>query len=200
MKYVKITCIALAAAMISGFTSCVSNDDSSNSGLTDEEIGECINTVSGTYYGKVYYRDPNSIENVTDSAEIYVEIGTDTTLTLIDFPPSVLASGIQSSTIREAFDDVASVDISGHMYYYSMTPISFFSVPSVRYEVSYGDETHVADFVIGRNYDFYGSYGSNDGGIINIIMGGIECYIDNNESENMSENGNYFLLSLQREL
>ena len=103
MKTIRIFTIASMLAAVS-LTSCLKDNDDSNTGLSKAEKEYCANIVKGSYTGNLIYAAKNiqNVNDVTDTLSVSWSITSDSTLTIHNFPSHLLAENISDKTLKEA--------------------------------------------------------------------------------------------------
>lgn len=140
MKKYLTYAIACIAAVFS-LTSCFS--DSDDNSLTAEEIGTIIYDLSSEYYGYLVpvvtdQMSGNSVRK--DSVMTYISVGRDTTVTIYDFPVSVIADKITIDySLKEALQNAGNVSPITGNYYPAGTNPSLGLIGYLRFSLTYPD-------------------------------------------------------------
>lgn len=143
-------------------TSCLNSDDtgSSTSGLTRADSTECVSQAIGSYTGKIVYTKPStysaqsSLDSVDASWKIDAVTSTYGSITMSQFPASILAPYLDSSTTSDSpqaimesapaqplttwlipYSKVASTSVT--QYGYGITPTQ-----NMEFDVDYNGTTH----------------------------------------------------------
>lgn len=144
-------------------TSC-DDDDDNNRGLTPQEIQTAFNTVKGAYNGKAIYsaKNPNNTKDVTDTVAVSWEINTDSTMTIHNFPVSVIGNSVADTVARKAFLSVGAKTLQCYIGFINLSPITFLVNPiAPEFTLTYGGASHKIQipFYV-NNYYSYGQYSS----------------------------------------
>ena len=184
MKTIRIFTFASLLAAVS-LTSCLKDNDGSNSGLSKAEKEYCANIVKGNYTGNLIYAAQNiqNINDVTDTLDISWSITSDSTLTIHNFPSRLLAENISDKTLKEAIASAPDQDINCAIGFITTNPIQWLINPSAPcYKLQFNGAEHkfyVAFYANSTNS--FGRYTSSTNNIeMQIIEGAI--FMDNNET------------------
>lgn len=146
--------LLLCALMSIGLTSCLSDDDNSNNGLTKEQIAECYNATRGSYNGNMVYKKDATSTSVSNNDTVAVSwsILTDSTMNIYNVPAKAIASVFTDSDIKQAVSEQADKVINCAIAYYNISNgtdantkyITWLVGPmSITYDnVTYKGETH----------------------------------------------------------
>lgn len=191
LKFISMMMVALAAVCLT-FTSC-NDDDDDNRGLSQGEINNAFQTVRGSYSGKLIYPDVKAIgtntNDVADTTNISWSIRTDSTMTVHNFPVSLIAGFVTDSTAKAALATAAPQDMNCYIGFTSESPVVFLINPvSPKMTLSYKGGQHT--FQIAFYVNSYYSFGqlSNNGSqlMMQILAAGL--FIDGKNSGFISQN------------
>ena len=113
MKTIRIFTFASLLAAVS-LTSCLKDDNNSNSGLSDAEKQYCATVVKGNYTGSLIYAAKNikDVTDVTDTVAVSWSITNDSTLTIHKFPSRLLAEQVSDEALKSAIAEYPDQDIN----------------------------------------------------------------------------------------
>ena len=162
MKNLKIISVTLCCMAAMFFASC--NTDENKYSLTKEEVATCLNAVKGNYTGKLIYpnQNPNNSNDKTDSLNIQWSANLDTTITVKQFPVSLLSNYVEDNTLKDALANAPSQDLKCGIYFTNVSPVVFLVNPtSISVSLNYGGKTHQvkARFYVNTLFS-YGAYTS----------------------------------------
>ncbi len=144
-------------------TSC--NTDDNGYTLTKEEIAACLNAVRGNYAGKLIYpsQNPNNSNDKTDSLDIQWSADIDTTVTVKQFPVSLLAKFVEDNALKTALESAEDKDIKCNIYFTRVSPVIFFANPTpLLVSLNYGGAAHQVQILFYMNSAYsFGSYDSS---------------------------------------
>ena len=184
MKTIRIFTIASLLAAVS-LTSCLKDNDDSNSGLSKAEKEYCANIVKGNYTGSLIYAAKNikDVSDVTDTLAVSWTIANDSTMTIHNFPSRLLAENISDEALRSAIAEAPDQDIKCYIGFISKDPIQWLINPSAPcYNVQFEGAEHkvYVGFYVNSTYSF-GRYTSSTNKIeMQIVEGAI--FMDNKET------------------
>ena len=188
MKTIRNFAFASLLAAVS-LTSCLKDNDSSNSGLSPAEKSYCANLVKGNYTGSLIYAAKNiqNVNDVTDTLAISWSITSDSTLTIYKFPSHLLAENISDKTLKSAIAESPDQDINCLIGFITTNPIQWLINPtSPCYKLQFDGAEHnfyVAFYVNSTNS--FGRYTSSTNKIeMQIVEGAI--FMDKNETGYLS--------------
>ena len=144
MKNLKIISVTLCCMAAMFFASC--NTDENKYSLTKEEVATCLNAV----------------KDKTDSLNIQWSANLDTTITVRQFPVSLLSNYVEDSTLKNALASAPSQDLKCGIYFTNVSPVVFLVNPtSISVSLNYGGKTHQvkARFYVNTLFS-YGAYTS----------------------------------------
>ena len=87
MRKFKVLSLLVCCLATTFMSSCLGDDDG-NSGLSPEQVGQCLNAIKGRYTGEMVYAstNPDNAKDNTDTLQIaWTVMATDTTLTIYNF-------------------------------------------------------------------------------------------------------------------
>ncbi len=170
MKKFKILSLLLAMLATVSFTSCVDDDDDSNSGLTPAEIQQAYSQMQGSHAMKIYIVDQQKSNSNTvayaDSADVTLTVSNDSMMTIRNFPVRMLAKSISDEKISKALETAENKTLSCYTLYYRLSPVTFLINPlNLSTTVEYDGAQHEVTFgFLGNNYYSYGAkYNNNIG-------------------------------------
>ena len=124
-------------------TSC--NTDDNGYTLTKEEIAACLNAVKGNYTGKLIYpsQNPNNSNDKTDSLDIQWSADMDTTITVKQFPASLLAKFVEDNTLKTALESAENKELKCNLYFTRVSPVVFLAnTAPIELSLNYGGAAH----------------------------------------------------------
>ena len=100
----KVVSAAYALIISMGLLSCNMTNDKQEMGLSPKEKQEAFQEAKGEYKGFVYFDDRKTSDNVLtlDSAEVTINILTDSTMVIHDMPSKVLVAKVAPSNLKTA--------------------------------------------------------------------------------------------------
>ena len=197
MRKIKVLSL-LACCLATAFMSSCLGDDEDVSGLTPEQMGQCLNAIKGRYTGEMIYAstNPDNASDKTDTLQIsWTVLATDTTLALYNFPVERIASGIDNQEVAEALADAMPADVISKLYFFNNSPISFMMYPGpVTYKVNYGGEEHkVTAYFYAGNYSFGQHSATAKQMRMQMILGGV--YFDDDLKTNHLKENQVFIFN-----
>ena len=177
MKTIRIFTFASLLAAVS-LTSCLKDNDTSDSGLTPAEIEYCATVVKGNYSGLLIYSAKNikDVTDVTDTVAVSWTITNDSTLTIHKFPSRLLAEQISDENLKSAIAEAPDQDINCRIGFITNNPIQWLINPAALcYKVQFEGAEHVVyvRFYINRTY----SFGRYNASAKNVVMQIVESDI-----------------------
>lgn len=189
MKTIRIFTIASMLAAVS-LTSCLKDNDDSNTGLSKAEKEYCANIVKGSYTGNLIYAAKNiqNVNDVTDTLSVSWSITSDSTLTIHNFPSHLLAENISDKTLKEAIANSPDPDIDCLIGFITTNPIQWLINPvSPCYKLQFNGAEHnfyVAFYA--NSTSSFGRYTSSTKKIeMQIVEGAI--FMDKNETAYLTQ-------------
>lgn len=165
------------AAMCLTFTSCDDDDDNGTPSLTPQEQQQAFTAVSGNYSGKIIFPKYNSngSQAGNDSLDIAWSINTDSTMTIYNFPSTVLANNLTDTVVSKAMLAEHPININCRIQFIRVTPATFVVNPvTPQYTLTYRNATHTILFPFYINtYYSYGVQGTGNKLDVQLILGGI---------------------------
>lgn len=161
-KFKVLTALAACVAMLS-FTSC--NTDSESSALTPEQQSYCQTAMQGSHHGKLFYPHKNEadLNNQLDSIEgvSWYNTARDSSMTLTNFPISIIAEHINNEELKEAVAQAAPQTLNFKTVVYTQPATSFYYLVypyTITTNLTYGGETHKVQFVFASSYNSIGYF------------------------------------------
>ena len=197
MRKFKVLSLLVCCLATTFMSSCLGDDDG-NSGLSPEQVGQCLNAITGRYTGEMVYAstNPDNAKDNTDTLQIaWTVMATDTTLTIYNFPAARIASSIDDQKVADALVDAMPADVISKLYFFNNSPISFMMYPGpVTYEVNYGGEDHkVTAYFYAGNYSFGLHSATAKKMQMQLILGGV--YFDDDLKTNHLKENKIFVFS-----
>ncbi|PTL33735.1 DUF4840 domain-containing protein [Prevotella sp. oral taxon 376] len=143
MKKLKFFSVMLCCMAAMFLTSC--NTDDNGYTLTKEEIAACLNAVKGNYTGKLIYpsQNPNNSNDKTDSLDIQWSADMDTTITVKQFPASLLAKFVEDNTLKTALESAENKELKCNLYFTRVSPVVFLAnTAPIELSLNYGGAAH----------------------------------------------------------
>lgn len=197
MKNLKLLSILACSFIALSFMSCNSGNTTSWTPLTSAQKASCFNQITGSHTGKMIYvseEHKTSTSDVSDTTNVNWNIGsgvgTDTTLTVTNFPFKVLAKYIPDEKVSKA---LASYEIptsfKSAIYFYQITPTPAFLIKPevVKCNVNYDGADHVISLYFYQSTVYsitsYGYYNSTQKSLnMNILFGGYKIDAKDNDT------------------
>ncbi len=188
---------ALAACALAGlaFTSCNDDDDDT---LSPQEVQEAFQLVKGDYTGELIYASANAgnAQDQTDTVAVSWQVGSDSVMTIRNFPAVAVARNIADSTISKAVAAQPAQDMKCYIGFFSADPPRFLINPTgLTYEVSYiskaGQEaaTHKVQVLFLANNMYSQGYYEQDKGRLAMQLIEAAVYVDGSyRSDLLSQN------------
>lgn len=188
MKQLKLAIIALGCIAALSLSSCLSDNNDSDQGLTPAEIGQCLAATRGNYQGKIYYQaqNPDNLNDVIDTLNIRWTVTADTTVIVQEFPAAVAAANIKGNNdeLKEALLEADPQPLNAYLGFYKASPVTFLLYPlSVKYTINYGGSTHTATVIFWVNNYSYGIFDQTTRGFeMRLVLAAL--HIDDDSSHN----------------
>ncbi len=197
MKKLKLFSILVCCLAALSFMSCNSSNTPSWTPLTSAQKASCFTQVTGSHTGKMIYvsdEHKTSTSDVSDTTSVNWNIGsgvgTDTTLTVTNFPIKVLAKYIPEEKVSKA---LASYEIptsfKSAIYFHQITPTPAFLIKPevVKCNVNYDGADHVISLYFYQSSVYsitsYGFYNSAQKALnMNILFGGYKIDAKDNDT------------------
>ncbi|MBR5748931.1 MAG: DUF4840 domain-containing protein [Prevotella sp.] len=164
MKHLKNYLFALGCLAAAGLTSCLSDSDSDeNTGISRQEISQCLAATKGNYTGKILFEVENSNDSNDhiDTLDIDWSVTTDTMVVINQFPQAAFLENIKDSTMKAALAAAEPAESKIMINFYQASPIVFLLYPfPIIYDIEYKGEPHKASLVFW--YNTYYSFGQFD--------------------------------------
>lgn len=162
-KFLSFLMCCMSALLV---TSCLSDDDDSDRGLTPEQQGLCLNAIRGSYTGKLIYpsENPANSTDKTDTLNTSCVVNPmDTTVVLYNFPAELVAKWIKDGEVKDALMDASEQDVKSKLYFYQNNPyIGFLTIPlPVEYDVFYGGAAHKVTAIFYSGQYSYGIHSAS---------------------------------------
>lgn len=184
---------ALGLATVMGLTSCLSDDDNENQGLTTQQVSQYFNAIRGNYNGKLLYEvnNPNDPKDYADTLDIAWRVDADTTVVIDAFPQVVILDRIKNNELKEALAEAAPVQLKAQIGFFKSDLISFLLYPfAAVYDIEYQGATHKASLAFWYNTYSYGIYNPLSKLFeIQLVIAGL--YLDDNSNVNYLTNSSY---------
>lgn len=202
MKKLRLLTILACCASAFAFMSCNTGDTTAWTPLTPSEKASCFAQVTGTYNGKMAFYSEDSKANasdVTDTLDVKWTIGTgtgaDTTVTVTNFPVSILHKYIPEEKVSKALAVYeGTVALKSPMYFYQSTPApAFLLQPEViRCPISYDGGAHTISLYFYQSYvsaiTSYGFYNSTKNTLrMSFLFGGYKLDSTDDSSTGMKQ-------------
>lgn len=190
MKKTKFLAFLLCCFSAFLFASCL-DDDGGKTGLTNEEVRQCLNTIRGSYSGDLIYlsQNPTIATDKTDTLDIDWQVNAaDTTLVVYNFPAKLIAKDLPEGDVKTALSQASGATLKAKIGFYQITPVigyMLFPMPVV-YNVIYGGKAHkVSAYFLSGQYSFGYHSASQKKMLMQYVLGGI--YLDDNLNTNLLE-------------
>ena len=183
MKTIRIFTFASLLAAVS-LTSCLKDDNNSNSGLSDAEKQYCATVVKGNYTGSLIYAAKNikDVTDVTDTVAVSWSVTNDSTLTIHKFPSRLLAEQVSDEALKSAIAEYPDQDINCRIGFITNNPIQWLINPSAPcYKVQLEGAEHVV--YVGFYVNTTSSFGRYDSTNKQVVMQIVEGAIFMDEKE-----------------
>ena len=159
----KISILALGCLAAVGLTSCLGDDDNNeNTGLSQQEIGQCLTATKGNYTGKLLFEieNPNDRNDYADTLDIAWSVTSDTMVVINQFPAQPILENIKDNKMKEAMAAAAPTQLKSYMGFYQATsPIGFLLYPlTADFDIEYEGAPHKASLVFWYNTYSFGNY------------------------------------------
>lgn len=174
LRFISVMMGCMAAVCVT-LTSC-NDDDDDVRGLTPQEQQAAYEQVKGSYTGTMYYavKDSTTGKAKTDSTTVSWEISSDSTMTVRNFPVSLIANYISDTTLSKPLSMAGNQDLRCYLGFIRVTPSTFLINPiSPELNLTYGGTSHKIQIPFYVNT--YYSYGELSGSRLSmqIVAGGI---------------------------
>lgn len=155
MKSIKILSVMLCTLAIVAFTSCNSESGETWTPLTPTEKASCFNLVQGTHNGKMIYlsdEHKNNSQDYQDTTSVTWNIGsgygTDTLMTVRNFPVKIFSKYIKDEEISKALaNQEQPIELTSSIYFYQTSPVAFLINPlPASCTLNYGGADHKVTF------------------------------------------------------
>lgn len=190
MRAIKFMSLLACAFVALAFTSCISDDDNSSTGLTAEEIQACYLATSGSYDGNmIYKKDATSTAvNNNDTVKVSWSINTDSTMIIRNVPSKAIATAFTNNkALREAVAEQPNQNINCYIGYYNIYDkgqntqqvVWLINPITVTYDaLTYSGETHKVQvvFLANNGYSFGSCKTATRKASMQIVIAGV--YID----------------------
>lgn len=136
----KVVSAAYALIISMGLLSCNMTNDKQEMGLSPKEKQEAFQEAKGEYKGFVYFDDRKTSDNVLtlDSAEVTINILTDSTMVIHDMPSKVLVAKVAPSNLKTAVTKYGKFDINCKIDFAEVDPIKMVVAPlPISFNVNY---------------------------------------------------------------
>lgn len=184
---------ALSLMTVMGLTSCLSDDDNENQGLTPQEMSQYFNAIRGDYNGKLLFEvnNPNDPKDYADTLDIAWRVAADTTVVIDEFPQVVILDRIKDNELKEALAAAAPVQLKAQIGFFKSDFVSFLLYPyAAVYDIEYQGAMHKASLAFWFNAYSYGIYNPLDKLFeMQFVIAGL--YLDDNNSHNYLTNSSY---------
>ena len=161
MKHLKKYLFALGCLAAVGLTSCLSDDNNENQGMTREEVSQCFTAMRGSYTGKLLFEseNPNNPNDYVDTLDIDWSVTADTMIVINQFPQATFLEQVQDSTLKAALAEAVPAQLEMDFGFYQATPISFVLYPhTINYNIEIDGVAHKASLAFWFNSYSYGYY------------------------------------------
>ena len=186
MKHLRNYLFALGCLASVGLTSCLSDDNNNNTGLSRQEVSQCYNYIKGNYTGKLLYesQNPNNPNDYIDTLDIASSVTADTLIVINQFPQAAFLDEIQDSTLKAALAEAEPTQLKVEFGFYQTNPIAFVLYPiTVNYDIEIEGVAHKASLAFWFNNYSYGSFDISSRVFqMQMIMAGL--YLDESTSRN----------------
>ena len=170
------------------FASCL-DDDGGKTGLTNEEVRQCLNSIRGSYSGDLIYlsQNPTIATDKTDTLDIDWQVNAaDTTLVVYSFPAKLIAKDLPEGDVKTALSQASGATLKAKIGFYQITPVIgyiLFPMPVV-YNVIYGGSAHKVSAYFSSNGYSFGLHSATQKVMqMQLVLGGV--YLDNNFNTNL---------------
>lgn len=184
MKYLKFITMAMCCVAAMVFTSCNSDDDGPSQ-LSKQEFQQVENMVKGNYEGQLYWPVKNDTtgQAKADSTAISWEVGTDSVLTIHDFPTKLLGNYVTDSVVKKAIQRQEPADLTCRIVYTQVDQPSFTISPlTPQFSATYGGASHELAFPFwAGGYYSYGGYTASNR-TMSFVITEAAVYIDGKDS------------------
>ena len=136
----KVVSAAYALIISMGLLSCNMTNDKQEMGLSPKEKQEAFQEAKGEYKGFVYFDDRKTSDNVLtlDSAEVTINILTDSTMVIHDMPSKVLVAKVAPSNLKTAVTKYGKFDINCKIDFTEVDPMKMVVAPlPISFNVNY---------------------------------------------------------------
>lgn len=198
MKRTKFFAFLLCCMSAFLFASCL-NDDTPDTGLTDAQRQQCLNSIKGDYDGDLIFlsQNPTVTTDKTDTLDIAWKVSAiDTTLTVYSFPASLIAKELKDGETKTALMQASGASLKAKMGFYQNTPVigfMIFPMPVV-YNVIYGGKKHKVSAYFKSNGYSFGLHSATQKLMqMQYVLGGV--YLDDDLNTNLIKKDVPFFLS-----
>lgn len=194
-RFLSLLICCMSALLV---TSCLDSDDG-DSGLTEAQIGQCLNVVKGSYFGDLIFAAENKDNptDKTDTLKMTAMINAiDTTVVIYDFPVELIAKEMKDGEVKDALLNAPEQDLKSKMFFYQTSPIAFLTYPMpLEFDVFYGEKSHKV-----KAYFFSGQYSlgfyvpTEKELALQYVLGAV--YLDDDTTTNLLKDSNNFPIFL----
>lgn len=196
MNKIKFLSFLVGCLAVFSFSAC--NDDDDDNGLTPAEKQQCFSIVGGSYSGQMIYYNENkdNVNDVTDTISIAWNIRSDSTMTIYDFPVSLLAQHVSNDQLKEALENASPINIDCVIDFASVSPVAFFVSPiTPSLTLTYGGQQHRVQvvFYVNNSYSF-GQYAPSNK-ILQMQIIAAAIWVDGVQTTYLSNSTAYLFLA-----